>query len=64
MADDGYNRGQIDLLCLKKLHVRESVFGAVEACKQVEKTIKQKREHMHRNTTATGGGAPAYMEAL
>ena len=43
---DGHNRGEIDLLCLKKFHIRDMVLSAQETCKRVEKDINNRRQQM------------------
>ena len=43
---DGYNNGQIDLLCLKKFHILEMCNSAQDTCKMVERDIKAKQTRM------------------
>ena len=41
--DDKHNVGNIDLLCLKKFHIRKIVQDAQETCKKVEGDIAVKK---------------------
>ena len=48
LNNDDYNRGQIDLLCLKKFHIRELVLSAEEEQRIVGLGIKKKQESMKK----------------
>ena len=41
-----YNRGKIDLLCLKKFHIRATVMSAMETSNRVNNDILAKQRQM------------------